>query len=140
MWGRLSSAIASGYGLQPVPQARPEGGRSGDGRWDPSRHRRLGDMGVPGRLTIRHVQPRSAVKAYLCPGCGWIIPAGRFHLLVVPVDDPDLRRHWHHGCWYKEQRKLMGRRKRSGDPSMPLELDPSDADHHGDQIYSPNAY
>jgi hypothetical protein len=23
---------------------------------------------------------------------------------VIPEDAPDLRRHWHRGCWFKEQR------------------------------------
>lgn len=62
-------------------------------------------MGVPGRLTVRPVQPAAAAKAYLCPGCGGVIPKGRFHLVVVPEDEPDLRRHWHHGCWHKEGRR-----------------------------------
>lgn len=88
-------------------------------------------MGVSGRLTVRHVQPRSAIKAYLCPGCGRIIPAGRFHLVVIPECEPDLRRHWHHGCWYKEQRRLTGKRKHSGNPSMPLEVHPVGTDHDG---------
>jgi hypothetical protein len=31
-----------------------------------------------------------------------------FHLVVVPDDEPDLRRHWHHGCWHKEMRRRFG--------------------------------
>jgi hypothetical protein len=23
----------------------------------------------------------------------------------VPEDAPDLRRHWHRGCWFKEQKR-----------------------------------
>jgi hypothetical protein len=48
---------------------------------------------------VRRVQPYEARKAYLCPGCNRDIPAGTGHLVAVPLDAPDLRRHWHHGCW-----------------------------------------
>ena len=65
-------------------------------------------MGVYGRVTVRHVQPRSASKTYLCPGCEGVIARGKFHLVVVPDEEPDMRRHWHHGCWYKEQRRVSG--------------------------------
>ena len=50
------------------------------------------------------IQPYQAAKEYLCPGCNGTIPPGTFHLVVVPEFEPDLRRHWHHGCWHKEQR------------------------------------
>lgn len=86
-------------------------------------------MGFFGRLTIRHVQPRSATKAYLCPGCGRDIVVGAFHLVVIPEDDPDLRRHWHHGCWYKEQRRIRGKGRDSGNPSVPLDIYPVGAYH-----------
>lgn len=57
---------------------------------------------------VRHVQPRAAVKSYFCPGCEGIIPAGTFHLVVVPEEEPDLRRHWHRGCWFKEKLRRPG--------------------------------
>ncbi len=47
----------------------------------------------------RFVQPYDAVKSYLCPGCQQEIPPGMGHLVAVPPDAPDLRRHWHRGCW-----------------------------------------
>ncbi len=53
---------------------------------------------VPG-ATTRYLQPYEATKSYLCPGCQQIIPSGLGHMVVVPPDDPDLRRHWHRGCW-----------------------------------------
>jgi hypothetical protein len=34
-----------------------------------------------------------------------VIERGVFHLVVVPDDAPDLRRHWHRGCWDKELRR-----------------------------------
>ena len=48
---------------------------------------------------VRFVQPFDATKTYLCPGCNREIPPGTGHLVVVPVESPDLRRHWHRGCW-----------------------------------------
>ena len=36
------------------------------------------------------------------------IPPGTFHLVVVPDDEVDLRRHWHQGCWHKELRRRLG--------------------------------
>lgn len=65
----------------------------------------MGDMGV----TVSYVQPHAARKEYICPGCNGTIPIGIFHVVVVPDDEPDLRRHWHHGCWHKETRRLLGR-------------------------------
>jgi len=65
----------------------------------------MGDLGV----TVTPVQPYAARKTYVCPGCQASIPPGTFHLVVVPDDEPDLRRHWHRGCWYKELRRRFGR-------------------------------
>lgn len=59
-------------------------------------------------VTVTPIQPYAARKAYLCPGCDQTIPSGVFHVVVVPDDAPDLRRHWHHGCWHKEMRRLFG--------------------------------
>jgi len=61
----------------------------------------------PGGLEIevRRVQPYQATKAYLCPGCGREIPRGMGHLVTVPTEAPDLRRHWHRGCWVARSRR-----------------------------------
>ncbi|MFM7063231.1 MAG: hypothetical protein ACKO04_07035 [Actinomycetes bacterium] len=48
---------------------------------------------------VRRVQPYEARKSYVCPGCTRDIPAGTGHVVAVPKDAPDLRRHWHRGCW-----------------------------------------
>ena len=48
---------------------------------------------------VRFVQPYQATKTYVCPGCNRDIPEGLGHMVVVPPDAPDLRRHWHRGCW-----------------------------------------
>jgi hypothetical protein len=52
-----------------------------------------------GPLEVRRIQPYEARKRYLCPGCNRDIPEGTGHYVVVPADAPDLRRHWHRGCW-----------------------------------------
>jgi hypothetical protein len=66
-------------------------------------------MGDFPEVIVTPVQPYQAAKEYLCPGCNHIIPPGTYHLVVVPSDEPDLRRHWHHGCWHKEQRRIHGK-------------------------------
>ncbi len=63
---------------------------------------RTGPMLDPSAVADAHtrfVQPYEATKTYICPGCNRDIPPGLGHLVAVPPDDPDLRRHWHRGCW-----------------------------------------
>ena len=57
---------------------------------------------------VNAVQPYQARKAYTCPGCSGSIEPGVGHLVVVPEFEPDLRRHWHRGCWFKEVRRRGG--------------------------------
>lgn len=57
------------------------------------------DFTATAECEVRRVQPYEAHKPYLCPGCLRDIPAGTGHVVAVPVEAPDLRRHWHHGCW-----------------------------------------
>ena len=54
---------------------------------------------------VRYVQPYQATKAYLCPGCNRDIAVGTGHMVVVPPDAPDLRRHWHRGCWVNRRNR-----------------------------------
>ena len=56
-------------------------------------------------VDVRHVQPYEAVKAYRCPGCDHEIQPGLGHKVVVPTAAPDLRRHWHVGCWAQAERR-----------------------------------
>lgn len=65
-------------------------------------------MGPLGVEIVSVVQPYAARKPYLCPGCSHMIDVGVGHLVVVPEDTPDLRRHWHRGCWFKELRSRPG--------------------------------
>jgi hypothetical protein len=60
-------------------------------------------------VEIRRVQPYEALKAYVCPGCNQDIPTGTGHLVAVPPSAPDLRRHWHRGCWANRSTRRPGR-------------------------------
>jgi hypothetical protein len=44
-------------------------------------------------------------KVYRCPGCDHGIRQGIQHLVVVPADEPEARRHWHMNCWRQELRR-----------------------------------
>ena len=48
-------------------------------------------------------------KTYRCPGCDLEIRPGVPHLVVVPTDEPQARRHWHTECWRRELRRIRGR-------------------------------
>ena len=68
----------------------------------------LDPMGLA--VEVRRVQPYEATKTYVCPGCNRDIRPGEGHLVAVPIDAPDLRRHWHRGCWAARDRRRPGRR------------------------------
>ena len=59
---------------------------------------RLWDGGF-GTVEVRRVQPYQATKTYVCPGCHRDIPPATGHYVAVPELAPELRRHWHYGCW-----------------------------------------
>jgi len=61
---------------------------------------------------VRLVHPFQAVKAYVCPGCNQEIPPRTGHVVVVPLDATDLRRHWHRACWEFRNRRRPGRAAR----------------------------
>ncbi len=58
-----------------------------------------------GELEVRFVPSLRAFKEYTCPSCNRPIPPRTAHYVVVPVEDPDLRRHWHRGCWERRNRR-----------------------------------
>ncbi len=58
---------------------------------------------ILGDFEERFVQPYQAAKTYTCPGCNRDIPPGLGHIVIVPADAPDLRRHWHRGCWTRRR-------------------------------------
>ncbi len=68
----------------------------------------LAATGEPLGLDVRRIHGPQARKAYLCPGCQQEIAAGVAHVVVVPRDAPDLRRHWHTSCWMMRDRRRPG--------------------------------
>lgn len=60
-------------------------------------------------VEVRRVQPFQATKTYRCPGCNGVIEAGTGHVVAVPLEAPELRRHWHHPCWTMRHRRRPGR-------------------------------
>lgn len=61
------------------------------------------ELSLPG-YEVKRVDPGRAAKDYVCPACGNVVAIGEGHVVVWPVDDPDLRRHWHRHCWRIEVR------------------------------------
>lgn len=59
----------------------------------------MDDPGLLGDYEVRFVQPYQASKDYVCPECNRTIPEGLGHVVVIPLEAADLRRHWHRGCW-----------------------------------------
>ena len=72
---------------------RPARKKKSAGIWD----------GLYGPVEVRRVQPYEATKRYVCPGCHGGIEAGTGNVVAVPRDAPDLRRHWHRGCWDRRE-------------------------------------
>lgn len=62
-----------------------------------------------GQAELRPVRGDTARKAYRCPGCNQDIGPGTAHVVVVPLTDPALRRHWHTPCWEHRHRRRPGR-------------------------------
>jgi hypothetical protein len=84
---------------------------------DPEAMRGISDLLATGRLAgdeddelalegyeVRRVDADQAQKDYVCPACGNVVPTGESHVVVWPVGDSDLRRHWHRHCWRIEVR------------------------------------
>jgi hypothetical protein len=57
---------------------------------------------------VQRVGEGRTAKDHLCPECGDVVPAGQAHVAVWPVDDSDLRRHWHRDCWRLEVLRSQG--------------------------------
>ena len=60
--------------------------------------------GFGGEVEVTRISPYQATKPYTCPGCNQEIPARTGHVVVVPLDAIDLRRHWHTPCWERRDR------------------------------------
>ncbi len=63
------------------------------------------DWALVSGFDVRRV---SGEKPYRCPGCDHVVRPGLWHLVVVPEDDPEARRHWHEACWRTELRRSRG--------------------------------
>jgi hypothetical protein len=61
--------------------------------------------GPSGEVEVRSIAGAQARKPYRCPGCDHEVAVGTVHVVVIPRDDPDARRHWHGGCWERELRR-----------------------------------
>jgi hypothetical protein len=71
----------------------------------------IADLAATGEalgLDVRRIHPSQARKAYVCPGCQQPVAIGTGHVVVVPRDAPDLRRHWHTSCWLLRDRRRPG--------------------------------
>jgi len=123
-----AAAGQSSTGRKKTGRTRGKGGKAkGGGNKGPKRQD-LGSTAQPGRpptappkrprtgpmldpsaaddAETRFVQPYEATKIYVCPGCNRDIPPGVGHLVAVPPDEPDLRRHWHRGCWHNRHTRF----------------------------------
>lgn len=67
------------------------------------------DMWDDDQCDVRFIQPYQATKTYICPGCNRDIPPGTGHMVAVPHEAADLRRHWHRGCWEARHRRRRRR-------------------------------
>lgn len=59
-----------------------------------------------GLWNVQRVSANSALKTYVCPGCGLDVVAGQSHTVAWRADgllgdaaDLAERRHWHDHCW-----------------------------------------
>lgn len=66
------------------------------------------ELDLLGPYDARFVQPYQATKRYVCPACHRDIAPGTGHYVVVPREAPDLRRHWHRGCFERRQERAAG--------------------------------
>jgi hypothetical protein len=68
-------------------------------------HRFPDEDADPDSVEVRRIQPYQAIKTYRCPGCDHEIGPGVGHVVVVPRDAVDERRHWHRACWDRVARR-----------------------------------
>lgn len=87
----------------------PRRHRRAEERPEPIR-RRPSDAPISLQFPGYDIRQVTGDKDYRCPGCDHVVIGGRQHLVVVPQDDVDARRHWHTGCWQIELNRLRGRR------------------------------
>jgi hypothetical protein len=99
MPARNRSREAAKTGQDPVSNKSKKTKKRSGGRSSSRQPTSKPDPSAAEGAEIRYVMPADAAKTYLCPGCNREIPPGLGHLVAVPPGEPDLRRHWHRGCW-----------------------------------------
>lgn len=93
----------------PAAPAPADGDGDDQGMWDLQDTIRL-TAGASGEgVQVRRIHPSQARKLYICPGCQHEILSGVGHVVVVPLEARDLRRHWHTSCWMMRDRRRPGR-------------------------------
>lgn len=60
-------------------------------------------------VKVQVVHPFQAIKSYICPGCENEIARRVGHVVVVPIEAVELRRHWHTACWKRRATRRPGR-------------------------------
>jgi hypothetical protein len=85
----------------------PRRHRSGRERAGPPAPRPLGAV-MPGWAQIpgHRVQQVTNDRSYRCPGCDHLIRPRTTHVVVIPDDDAEARRHWHTACWRQAMHRL----------------------------------
>ncbi len=78
---------------------RTKAGPKATGRPKRKGRKTLKDPSDQADTSVRFVTESEAKKEYTCPGCMRQIFKGQGHVVAVPDSAPDLRRHWHKGCW-----------------------------------------
>ena len=62
---------------------------------------------------VRAIAATRATKTYRCPGCDQEIRPVTAHVVAWPSDvgesSGDDRRHWHTGCWFREEKRIKRR-------------------------------
>jgi hypothetical protein len=74
------------------------------------------EIAADGEWLVRSIPGSSSAKAYRCPGCDQVLPAGTPHLVTWPAGEYGSvaeRRHWHVTCWAaRDRRRPVARRRR----------------------------
>ncbi|WP_304111399.1 hypothetical protein [Mycolicibacterium bacteremicum] len=85
--------------------------RRDQNRPSPALHTRRVEIGPDGvDHEVRSVPASRADKTYRCPGCDHEIRPGVAHIVAIPLDDVEDRRHWHTSCWTNRSRRGPTRR------------------------------
>ena len=85
--------------MRAAARDRLRSGEEADGPFVPAGER------VEDGHVVRAVSGSGTGRAYRCPGCDQLLPAGSPHVVAWPQGRPDDRRHWHTACWSARGRR-----------------------------------